>query len=212
MGSEMCIRDRGEAPDAAARRSIIAQSDKPSMTFVDVVGLDGDATDIGSIPDVTLTDIMMSAAKVPIPRTTIERAKRNMAEKGGGEGLDVGDHMREANREEKERIEEERREAARRRSLVQKGVRASIHTDAELHVEDASFGQDAGAVGVRRRPARGSISDKALALAVALGVNPDTAYGYSRKQAGTVISSMKKNGARADWGRVRAWERNGGGA
>lgn len=204
----------GRAGSAEERRKIIADSAKPSMTFVDVVGLDPDATNIGQIPDVTLTDIMLGAAKKKIPQDLIDRAKQNMAKQAGGDGLDVGDMTREARAEmvaEQEAEIERRREAAKLRAAVEKGARSAIHVDAELMVEDVGFGRGLAQSAPRAvKPHRGTVTDPQLGLLVALGMSGDKAMGVDKRQAGAIIDSYKKKGVQPDWRRVGPWEHESG--
>ena len=132
------IRDAlAAAPDAAARLEIIAASDKPFMTMVDLVGIKP------SVKDVSVVDVLGESQ----PEEVRERAKKKMLEADEDETpQDAENAVREA---VDELAEQERKRQARERRK-----RELIQVDGHVDIEYTDGGKSAARVNPTSLPDR----------------------------------------------------------
>lgn len=176
----------GELPDAASRQQAIESSAKPFVEILDFVG------NSGRHKLVSAADILGSGHD----ESVIDRAREIAAE----EDIDLTSAMEQAEAEQEQAQEAERlfselaqleaeaaeeavrrqAEAARRLGLVA----TTNYTVQDVAEGDISPERDSGM-------RRGGATDKQIAFLVSLGVRRETASGYSKRQAGAVIESLK---------------------
>lgn len=181
------IRDAmGAASSPEERRAIIAASAKPHMVMVDMVGVHPDAKDMGVI------DIL--GEKLPEP--VRERAKKAMVdEENITEEIETEAVAMDAEKQiaEETRLREESEK--RKRRLVQVQGHVSVEETSDI----SASGGTRNVSGPKDPP-----SENQIRLLVALGVNPATARNYRKRQAGSVIDSLKKRGRQPDWSLCRS--------
>lgn len=191
------IRDALNAePSPEIRRKIIEDSAKPWSIVFDLVGVHPDAKDLGVI------DILGTKLSEEVR----EHAKGNMLKSLGDpdkkkDEYDVGQEARNAFQEIKSEKELERER--KMRSAIQVGGHVSIE-----------YGDELGRAYPTSRPAkrvkgRGDSTPKQVKLLIAMGVQPETALSYNKRQAGKVIHEYKEKGTNPVWRRLNDWERMG---
>lgn len=175
VGLYMQMLGRGTRPlagvvdgieDPEARRAAIAASPKPHMVVLDYVG-NSKHKPVSSI----------DALGGNYDLETKALAERRVRESNGN--ANVMDELKKAKAEITLLREEQRR----------KGVKArDVHYST---VEVDVFGRGAAPVEQATGPHRGGSSDAQVAFLVNLGVQAETAAGYSSRQASAVIESLK---------------------
>jgi superfamily II DNA or RNA helicase len=187
-------------PNANSRMRLISQSDKPSCVIVDCVGIHDDAKNILGVIDI-LGRGVRDDVKERVRRMMLDKARGQLeaeqkGEKPDEEHEDVGKQARQAIKQLREEWDRERE----RRAAVSADVDVSYEIDRGQKMQPVAL----------PKPFRGGCSPKQAALLIALGVTPETALGYSVKQAGAVMNSFKKRGVHPSWWRVSAWENKHG--
>lgn len=179
----------GDLPDAGARRNAIINSAKPYVEVLDFVG------NSGRHKLITAIDILGCSYESDV----VERAKELAQEKA----VEVEEALTEAAKEIEEEREavcmaaeaenEELEAEAELRWQAEVARRARLVGTTIYQVSDA--GNDPYLIRPERVNApinRGGATDKQIDFLVKLGVQRKTAEGYSKKQAGAVIESMKQ--------------------
>lgn len=187
-------------PDPKQRMQLIANSSKPSCVIVDCVGINDDAKNMLGVIDI-LGRGVRDDVKERVRRMMLDKVRAMMAEEEAADdavdeepeppGADVGDQARAAVKEMQEDYERQKRS------------RVSADVDVTYEVGKVSKAKPVKNDAIDR----GDSSDKQVARCIALGVAPETALGYGRKQAAAVIGSYQKRGIEPDWSRVQAWRR-----
>jgi type I site-specific restriction endonuclease len=156
-----------------ARRAAIAASGKPECTVVDFCG------NAGRHKLISMIDVLAGDAAEDL------KAEMTAAAKADGQAVSIEELQQrvEAARERREQ------EAQHRRSMQGDGYRAErVEYTTDTH---DMFGGDRDsrlqAVWEQRH---GDITEKQYKLLSKLGVKPETAAGYSKRQAGNVIDAM----------------------
>ena len=167
------VLDGLETPEE--RKAAIAASDKPFMTVLDFVG------NSGRHKLISTADVLAGETAPEVIEIALEAAKES------GESVD----MLKAIREQEEKALERERERIRKQKEDEK-KRARIKAEAKYRSEEVDpFGRHV--VPDRHQSAyAGGASEKQVKLLVKLGVDPETALGYTRRQASAVISSYKE--------------------
>lgn len=165
------------APDADARRCIIASSPKPHMVMVDMVGLNDAAKDIGVI------DILNPS----LPEHVRQRAKKRMAAEAGAQ-QDTDQAGREAEREAAEEAAREREEAERRRrQIVQVKANVDVEYTDDHRVSRGGFELKSGPEVDPRFP---HLPPQHVSLLLKGGVPHEDVKRMGPKQAGDVCREL----------------------
>ena len=177
--------DRYDAPEL--RQEAIANSVKPFSTVLDFVGNSGKHKLI-STADVLAGDM---------PEAFVEAAIEEMRETG--ETADIRAKAWQKKQEHDDEIAkrqaEEKRKAEERQKEIQareEARRARLRAEAEYRSKQVDPFNKHDVVAERAQPEfRGGASDAQVRLLGRLGIKPDTAMKWSKKQAGAVISDLK---------------------
>ncbi len=186
--------------DADERRARIAASFKPHLTVLDFVGSTADLS-----LSVSVADLMADAIEIDIEPEVLERARQLDAE-------ETSDKTSQENlRLARELIDAER--------ALEKVIEAKLHADRLMFGKAHAVEQEIDPFGNRFNYSQVNdlwdnrswrmASIKQVELLVALGVEPETAANYDKRQAGAIITSMKDQGKTADWRRCSAARRAG---
>jgi superfamily II DNA or RNA helicase len=158
---------------AEERRQAIADSDKPRVTVLDFVGNSGRHR-LVSTPDVLAGDYDLE---------DIEAAKLDIAANGTTEDVEQAVAFAKAQREMREA-----KEAARR--AEEEAKRRQLRADARYTAQDVDPFGYRGTRATNVGHYQGGATTKQVQYLVRLGVSEETANGYSKGQAGSVIDRL----------------------
>lgn len=184
----------GDETDAQERMKLIAESDKPSCVIVDCVGINDKAKDILGVIDIlgrgVREDIRERVRQMMLDRANDPDSdpRAETSEKKKGPGIDVGDEARKAVKDIRDEFERERR------------ARLSAKVETQFEIEDRRKTRPKSRQ--LSMPKVGNASGGQVKLLIAMGVKPDTAIGYDRKQASAVLRSYEKEMRLPDWKRL----------
>lgn len=185
---------------AEERKARIAGSFKPTLTVLDFIGSTADLSLAMSV-----SDMIAESVEMDIDPEVLTMARE----------LDA-DEESDATSQENLRKAREMVEAERD---LQRIVQAKIHADRLMFSKVHAVEQDIDPFGNRFNYSQ--VNDawdnrsfrmatiKQVELLVAFGVDPETATGYLKSQAGAVITSLKDSGRQPDWKRCTIARRTG---
>ena len=168
------VVDGPETPDE--RRAAIAASGKPACLVLDFVG------NSGRHKLVSVADVLAGNDVDPLD---LEEAKAEARE--AAEPVDMEQLVEKAKQARQER-EERKREEAERRMRTRHRADAAEYTADDVDLFDArNFDAFSD-----YQPSPGGATQKQVNYLVKLGVNPNDATTYSKRQAGAVIDSLTR--------------------
>lgn len=168
------------------RRKAIAASDKPNCMIIDLVGITG-------LPPVATTAHLIATGK---PDEVVELANDMALEMDGP--VDMVELIKQAEQKiERQRREAEKREEERQQALAEKQEaerRARLEASVRYSQQQVAIGGDGPSAVVKDYVPSGpnGASEGQVKFLVRLGIEPEKAVGFSKRQAGIVIDKLKK--------------------